>query len=230
MNCGLIIVEGNIGAGKSTFSKALAERLNGEYLAEPDEATNPYLADYYKDPARWAFDIQMYLLSKRYRMHQDAQTTILNRKDKFIVMDRSYYGDVCFAQVQKQMGYFSDRDYATYIALHTDMKVHVLPPTLAIFLEATPDVCKERIDKRMSEKEGRKCEAGIDMAYLDALNVEIGKLADSMTGKTVVKRLNWNDDKSPFEIKAVCNEIAVELKVKKHSVYDFWTGTDGIGR
>lgn len=229
MNCGLIIVEGNIGAGKSTFAKALADRLGGEYLAEPDEATNPYLADYYKDPARWAFDIQMYLLSKRYRMHQDAQTAILNRKDRFVVMDRSYYGDVCFAQVQKQMGYFSDRDYATYIALHTDMKVHVLPPTLAIFLEATPDVCKERIGKRMSEKEGRKCEAGIDLAYLDALKAEINKLADSMTGKTDVKRLNWNDDKCPFEIKAMCNEIAVELMSKDQSVYDFWTGTNGIG-
>lgn len=229
MECGLIIVEGNIGAGKSTFAKALADSLNGEYLAEPDEKINPYLADYYKDPARWAFDIQIYLLSKRYRMHLDAQTTILNRKDRFIVMDRSYYGDVCFAQVQKQMGYFSDRDYATYLALHTDMKVHVLPPSLAIFLDADSDVCKQRINMRMSEKQGRKCESGIDKAYLDALNVEIGKLADSLTGKTIVKRLNWNDNKYPFDIEQKCAELANEIKNKHSSVYDFWTGLNGLG-
>lgn len=229
MKSGLIIIEGNIGAGKSTFAKLLAERLNGVYLEEPDEKTNPYLADYYKDPARWAFDIQMYLLSKRYRMHQDAQTTILNRKDTFIVMDRSYYGDVCFAIVQKELGYFSDRDYATYLALHTDMKTHVLPPTMAIFLDANADTCKGRIDKRMSEKEGRKCESSIDLGYLTALNAEIGKLAESMKGQTVVKHLDWNGDKNKAGIEAVCDKIANELLTKQSSVYDFWTGINGVG-
>lgn len=229
MKSGLIIIEGNIGAGKSTFAKILAERLNGVCFAEPDEKTNPYLADYYKDPARWAFDIQIYLLSKRYRMHQEAQTTILNRKDKFIVMDRSYYGDVCFAQVQKQLGYFSDRDYATYLALHTDMKTHVLPPTMAIFLDVNADVCKSRISKRMSEKAGRRCESSIDLSYLTSLNAEIQKLSDAMTGKTIVKHLDWNADKTKDEIKSVCDDVTTELLNKNHSVYDFWTGINGIG-
>ena len=74
MNGGLVIVEGNIGAGKSTFAKHLADALNGEYLPEPDEKTNPYLADYYRDPARWAFDVQMFLLTKRYRAQRYAQS------------------------------------------------------------------------------------------------------------------------------------------------------------
>lgn len=230
MKGGLIIVEGNIGAGKSTLAKELAERLDGEYLAEPDESTNPYLADYYRDPARWAFEMQMFLLTRRYRVQRYAQSKVRHYGNGFVVMDRSYYGDVCFANVQLQMGYFTQRDYETYLSHHTDMKVHLEPPAMAIFLDVAPSVCKDRISKRMSEKEGRKCEAGIDLAYLDALDAEIGKLADSMTGKTVVKHLDWNGNKCPLEIKSKCNELAAELKLHDQTVYDFWTGTAGIGK
>lgn len=235
MNGGLIIVEGNIGAGKSTFAKKLAERLGGKYFAEPDEKTNYYLEDYYKEaggeimPAGYAFKMQIHLLSRRRRAQIHAQSQIRDLGRGFIVMDRSYYGDVCFANVQRQIGLFDARDYDTYIRLHTDMKVQLEPPAMAIFLEATPEVCKARITKRMSENAGRKIESGIDLGYLEKLNVEISKLADSLEGKTIVKRLDWNDDKCPLEIQARCNEIAVELMLRKQSVYDFWTGTNGIG-
>lgn len=230
MNGGLIIVEGNIGAGKSTFAKKLADSLNGKYIAEPDEQTNAYLADYYKEPARWSFEMQIHLLTRRYRAQMRAQREILDDGKGFYVMDRSYYGDVCFANVQKQLGYFDNRAYDTYLRLHTDMKINLLPPTCAIFLYASPDTCKSRISKRMSEKEERKCESSIELDYLDRLGREINRLEMSLNGKTILKHLFWDDDKSPLEIKAKCNEIAVELEVRNQSVYDFWTGTDGIGR
>ena len=73
MNGGVIIVEGNIGAGKSTFAQHLARALDGEYLPEPADGTNPYLEDYYRDPARWAFEMQMFLLTRRYRAQKYAQ-------------------------------------------------------------------------------------------------------------------------------------------------------------
>ena len=47
---GVIIVEGNIGAGKSTFAQILARALDGEYLPEPADGTNPYLEDCYREP------------------------------------------------------------------------------------------------------------------------------------------------------------------------------------
>lgn len=155
--------------------------------------------------------MQMFLLTQRYRAQRYAQSKVRHCGNGFVVMDRSYYGDVCFANVQLQMGYFTQRDYETYLSHHTDMKVHLEPPAMAIFLDVAPSICKDRIGKRMSEKEGRKCEAGIDLAYLDALDAEINKLADSMTGKTVVKRLDWDGDKCPLEIKSKCNELAVDL-------------------
>lgn len=229
MNGGLIIVEGNIGAGKSTFARYLADALDGEYLPEPDERSNPYLEDYYRDPARWAFDVQMFLLTRRYRAQRYAQSKVRHNGDGFVVLDRSYYGDVCFANVQKQLGYFSQRDYDTYLCHHTDMKAFLEPPAMAIFLNVSPDICQVRIRKRMCEKTGRACESGISLDYLARLDAEIQTLADSMEGNTLVKRLAWNSDKTNDEIRNLCECFALDIKARKQSVYDFWTGTHGIG-
>ena len=229
MNGGVIIVEGNIGAGKSTFAQHLADALGGEYLAEPADGTNPYLADYYADPARWAFEMQMFLLTRRYRAQKYAQGKVRYNGSGFVVMDRSYYGDVCFANVQRQLGYFSERDYTTYLNHHTDMKINLEPPAVAIFLCVDTSVCKERINKRLSEKEGRKCESGITLDYLDRLDCEVRTLADSMRGNTIVKRLPWSKEKTSDEIRNKCQDIALEIKARNQSVYDFWTGTNGIG-
>lgn len=228
MNSGVIIVEGNIGAGKSTFAQHLAKALDGEYLPEPADGTNPYLADYYRDPARWAFEMQMFLLTRRYRAQKYAQGKV-RHKGGFVVLDRSYYGDVCFANVQRQLGYFSERDYNTYLSHHTDMKVNLEPPAVAIFLCVDTSVCKERINKRLSEKEGRKCESGITLDYLDKLDNEIRALADSMRGNTIVKELPWTAERSDETIGRACEAFAFDIKARKQSVYDFWTGTDGIG-
>ena len=228
MNGAVIIVEGNIGAGKSTFAQILARALDGEYLPEPADGTNPYLADYYRDPARWAFEMQMFLLTRRYRAQKYAQSKV-RHNGGFVVLDRSYYGDVCFANVQRQLGYFSDRDYATYLSHHTDMKVNLEPPAVVIFLNVSPEICKHRIGRRLSEREGRRCESGIGMDYLDRLDHEISALANNMEGNSIVKRLPWNGEKTEEEIRSVCEGFALDIMNRKESVYDFWTGTEGMG-
>ena len=114
-------------------------------------------------------------------------------------MDRSYYVDVCFANVQRQLSYFSERDYTTYLSHHTDMKVNLEPLAVALFLCVDTGVCKERTNRRLSEKEGRKCESGITIDYLDRLDSEIRTLADSLKGKTIVKDLPWTSEKSDDE-------------------------------
>jgi deoxyadenosine/deoxycytidine kinase len=67
----LIWLEGLIGAGKSTAAKEIGTRLNLRVLEEP-VTTNPYLACFYKDPARYAFGMQMFMLHQRYALQQLA--------------------------------------------------------------------------------------------------------------------------------------------------------------
>lgn len=229
MKSGVIIVEGNIGAGKSTFAQYLARALDGEYLPEPADGTNPYLEDYYRNPARWAFEMQMFLLTRRYRAQKYAQSKV-RHNGGFVVLDRSYYGDVCFANVQRQLGYFSERDYETYLSHHADMKVNLEPPAAAIFLCVTPEVCKARINRRMRESEGRECESGITIDYLKRLDREIRCLADYMTSSTIIYKEPWNCDITDDDIEKHCKNRALEIMDLSMTVYDFWTGTDGIGR
>ena len=133
INSGVFSVEGEHRCRKSTFAQHLSKVLDGGYLPKPADGTTPYLADYYADSASWAFEMQMFLLTRRYRAQKYVQSKV-RHKGGFVVLDRSYYVDVCFANVQRQLSYFSERDYTTYLSHHTDMKVNLETLAVALFL------------------------------------------------------------------------------------------------
>ena len=60
---------GNIGVGKTTFTKLLSEKLNWTPFFE-SVSDNPYLSDFYTDMKRWSFNLQIFFLHKRFEMHQ----------------------------------------------------------------------------------------------------------------------------------------------------------------
>jgi deoxyadenosine/deoxycytidine kinase len=97
----LIWVEGIIGVGKSTFSYELAKRLKLRLIEEPVE-TNPYLEPFYKDPKRYAFGMQVYLLHQRYAMQQLASYEATGVGGYAgAILDRSLSGDRVFAKLHR---------------------------------------------------------------------------------------------------------------------------------
>ena len=226
MKSGYIIIEGNIGAGKSTFARALTDAFialghNAEYLAEPADGTNPFLPLYYENPKRWAFTMQAHLLSKRYEMTQYAQHGALMGNGWYI-LDRSYFGDLYFANVQMKDGYFTPDEYASYVSLHKAMQANIHFPTTAIFLNCPPDICKRRISKRMSEREGRACESAIDIEYLRSLDDEIDKLADFMKRQTRTIELNWHVERSDADILDTAQHVARNIAHNELNGYSPW--------
>lgn len=192
---GYVIIEGNIGVGKSTFAGHLAAAirsrgLKAQALYEPDESNNPFLPLYYADPQAHAYEMQMHLLHKRYAVTQYAQWGAMSGQGWFI-LDRSFYGDLCFAAVQMKDGFFTDAQAESYRDAHRNMQLHLGMPTAAIFLHADAEQCKARISKRMSEKEGRQCESGIELDYLESLQAEIDRLEEYMSGRTRVFSSPW---------------------------------------
>ena len=226
MDSGVIIIEGNIGAGKSTFAQALAGRLGAEYIPEPAEGTNPYLESYYEAPARWAFEMQMFLLTSRFRAHRYACARAMH-KSGFCVMDRSYYGDIAFAKVQRKLGYFSERDYKTYLMHHRDMQGFLPPPSYAIFLEADPAVCSKRIAKRASEIAGRQCESGIDIGYLQDLDSMIRTLCNDMRGTCPVSEIDYTRDRTAAEVEACADSVAAMIEAMAGADPSFWLAVNG---
>ena len=217
---GYVILEGNIGVGKSTFSAILAEELqklgcNAEYLPEPDESTNPFLADYYAHPKETAYKMQLHLLHQRFKSTQYAQTAALDGRGWYI-LDRSYYGDICFARVQVRDGFFTRDELLSYLDAHRNMRRFIEPPSAAVFLMASPNVCAARIRKR-----ARECEAGVPIEYLEKLDDEIRRLAGILEARCPVLRMPWDDERSVEELYDEARLLAVRLTDGHRDDWDF---------
>ena len=108
-----IAVAGNIGAGKSTLTSLLSQRLNWEPFLE-GVSDNPYLVDFYDDMEKWSFHSQVFFMARRLRHHRQ----LLERLDS-VIQDRTVYEDAeIFARNLYIQGSMSERDYATYNELY----------------------------------------------------------------------------------------------------------------
>lgn len=221
---GYVILEGNIGVGKSTFAEALTRAFirageRAEYMPEPNEKTNPFLADYYADPRGNAYKMQMHLLHQRYKATRYAQAAAKFGKGWFI-MDRSYFGDLCFAEVQIHDGYFTQAEFDSYLDAHRNMRENIEYPTAAIFLRAYPETCLKRIAQR-----ARACEAGVPIEYLKALDDAIKRLRYQCEKRCPVLSLDWNEPKSSAEIDAEADKIVrillSQAEMRDRSPWDF---------
>jgi deoxyadenosine/deoxycytidine kinase len=155
----LILVAGNIGAGKTSLTERIGERL-GWLTAYESVADNPYLPDFYADMRAWSFHLQIYFLGHRAQQHLD-----LAADPRSAILDRSIYEDAyIFARALNHMGNLNERDYNAYRRLF-DIVVNSLPaPDLLIYLRTPVPVLMKRIRRR-----ARNIETGISAEYLTLL-------------------------------------------------------------
>jgi deoxyadenosine/deoxycytidine kinase len=156
----LILVAGNIGAGKTTLTERIGARL-GWWTGFESVADNPYLPDFYADMRAWSFHLQVFFLGHRADQYLEAA-----RDARSAILDRSIYEDAhIFARALNHMGNLNERDYHAYRQLF-DVVVGGLPrPDLLIYLKAPVPVLMERIHRR-----ARNIETGISAEYLSLLD------------------------------------------------------------
>ncbi|MEL6269537.1 MAG: deoxynucleoside kinase [Chloroflexota bacterium] len=166
-----VAVAGNIGAGKSSLTRLLADHFGWQPFYEAN-AENPYLADFYADMQRWSFHSQMFFLGKRLEHHR-----LLVDHPGSAVQDRTVYEDAeIFACNLHRQGKIADRDYETYRSLYRAIASFLPPPDLIVYLKASTDTLLAHIAKR-----GRDFEQNIDPAYVEQLNTLYNNWIDDWT-------------------------------------------------
>jgi len=155
-----IAIAGNIGSGKTTLTRMLAEHY--KWIPKYESVDfNPYLSDFYADMERWSFNLQIYFLNKRFK-----DVVEIAKSDDIIIQDRTIYEDACiFAPNLHDMGLMSSRDFENYSDLFDLMMSLVGYPDLLIYLKSSIPNLISQIQKR-----GRDYEQSISIEYLSGLN------------------------------------------------------------
>ncbi len=173
-------IAGMIGAGKSTLATALGHHLGIDCYYEP-VADNEYLADFYRDTARYSFAMQVYLLNRRFQQHQE-----IIWRGRSAVQDRTIYEDSIFAKILARQGLMDERDYRTYIELFGNMSNFMCKPSVIVFLDVSPEASVERIKMR-----SRDVETGIQLDYLKALYDGYQEFVESISKVIPVIRVDY---------------------------------------
>ena len=157
MSYQFITIEGNIGVGKTSFSKMLAEELDYSILLE-EFADNPFLPKFYNQPERYAFSLELFFLAERYR-----QLGHLREQDLFskgVVSDYFFVKSKLFAENN-----LSDDELLLFDRLSGIILNHLPKPDLIVYLHS--DV--KRLQKNIKDR-GREYEQDITDEYL--LNIQ----------------------------------------------------------
>jgi len=191
-----IIISGIIGVGKTNFTERLSKHLGYDAVYEPVEE-NPYLADFYEDPKRWGYPMQEHLKSMRFRTHLASVWSIKAGVVNGVVADRSIYEDSIFAEINRDLGNISDREYQTYLYGFTDMSLFLAEPDVLVFLDASPETCKRRSDERARPEEmGANLDdndSGIPLSYMERLSAGYENWITDISSRIPIVRVGWEE-------------------------------------
>ncbi len=152
-----IVIEGVIGAGKTSLARLLAKRFNGQLVLEEFDQ-NPFLERFYEDKKRWAFHTQLSFLASRFR-----QQKALLARDLFhqvVISDYIFDKDRIFAHLN-----LKDDELQLYEMLFSQMQVATPSPDLVVYLQSNTERLMKNIDERQ-----RSYEARMSRGYIESLS------------------------------------------------------------
>jgi deoxyguanosine kinase len=186
-----IVVEGPIGAGKTSLAQRMAERLNGTLLLEKPEE-NPFLEKFYDDIRRHALPTQLFFLFQRANQLQG-----ILQKDMFTrvtVSDFLLDKDQLFARLT-----LNDAEYDLYQQIYRHLQPQASTPDLVIYLQASPATLIGRVKRR-----GNAFEENISEEYLWQLTQSYTRFFHQYEDAPVMiinsENLNFVDSQEDFDL------------------------------
>lgn len=152
-----IAIEGVIGAGKTSLAKLLGDRLSAKIVLEKFEE-NPFLAKFYEDQERYAFQTQMFFLLSRYKQQQELRQADLFHR--FLITDYIFEKDKIFAYLNLE-----DNELKLYENVMNAIEHTVPTPDLAVYIQCNVSRLMTNIRAR-----GREIERNMSEQYIRDLN------------------------------------------------------------
>lgn len=163
MDFNYIVIEGNIGAGKTSLARKIAEDTNARLILEQFE-DNPFLPKFYKEPDRYAFPVELTFLADRYQQLKNEITP----RDLFqtkTVSDYYFFKSLIFSRET-----LKDDEYSLYKRVFEMIQQQLIKPDIYVYLHVTTERLIENIKMR-----GRSYEADINKEYLDQIQTSYFK-------------------------------------------------------
>lgn len=187
-----IAIEGNIGTGKTSFCKKLAYEYNTGLILE-QFADNPFLPLFYKDPQRYAFTVELFFMTERYKQMQ-SQMTSKGLFQDFFLSDYAFIKTLLFAR--KNLG---EEEFKLFQMLYSVMAKNVPSPSLFVYFHRDVDYLLKNIEKR-----GREIEVDIKADYLKKVQDSYFEYFRNVTNFPILiidlKELDFIADQSSFEV------------------------------
>jgi deoxyadenosine/deoxycytidine kinase len=165
-----IVIEGNVGSGKSTFLRLIKNYFDAQVVFEPhqqwqhEDSEQNLLNKFYTDTQRWAYTFQTYAFVTRI-ITQEQHT----QKNPYTMqfLERSVFSDrYCFAKNAHEQGYMNILEWKLYTEWFSWLVDGYVPkPSAFIYLQVDPTVCFKRLQKR-----DRVEEASVTLEYLEQLH------------------------------------------------------------
>lgn len=150
-----IVIEGNIGVGKTTFCRKLQEKYDARLILE-QFSENPFLPFFYENPERHAFSVELFFMTERHRQLQEEliQGDLFNQQ---IISDYIFIKTLLFAKNN-----LNEEEYRLFNRLFHVLNAHFKKPDLVVYLHRPVQNLLHQIKKR-----GRSFEMEINATYLE---------------------------------------------------------------
>ncbi len=198
-----LAIEGVIGVGKTTLARLLQPAFDASLLLEVFEE-NPFLAKFYTDRQRYAFQTQIFFLLSRYHQQRRTVNEVLPHGN--LIADYTFEKDALFARINLE-----GDELDMYYRVHEALAEKIILPDLVVYLRASKPVLMERIAAR-----DRPYERDMDVEYIGLLNQtydDFFTCHHKGCPYITIETDNLNFVRNPEDLKQVENRIRQALKL-----------------
>lgn len=197
-----LVIEGNIGAGKTTLCELIAEEFGCRLILE-HFADNPFLPYFYESPERYAFPVELFFMTERHKQLQEELTQV-DLFQQTVVADYFFLKTLLFAKNNLQL-----EEYQLFQRLFNLLNASFPKPDLLVYLHRPVDDLLDNIHKR-----GRTFEQEISTAYLSGIQQTYFDFFNAKTDLPIiildVEKIDFQNDKLNYHkiLIAICKKYA----------------------